>query len=278
MILKHGPDADGYFYLNGVKQMAYQLIKFEGNYYYIENFNKYAVNKNMVYLGSKYVEGTDLEPWYYSFGPDGKMIGYMSDVKNGRDIGAIPFMETEKGVDIREGLLIRGSELDGAEKGYLQEEGAACLEEKYGIKTEIDLRGPLVNAKDMFSEDVQHLYFTMVFYKEVFTDEGKAVVKAIFTELANPDNYPIYMHCAQGIDRVGTVSYILEAVLGVKESALGHEYMLSVDAYGERYLEIRDGINAYEGATFADRAAAFLLDCGITQEQIDTLRDIYLAD
>ena len=84
------------------------------------------------------------------------------------------------------------------------------------------------------------------------------------------------MHCAQGIDRVGTVCYILEAVLGVKESAIGNEYMLSVGAYGEMYVKVRNCINTYEGATFKDRAAAYLLDCGITQTQIDTLRDIYL--
>lgn len=110
-----------------------------------------------------------------------------------------------------------------------------------GIKTEIDLRGNLANAGDMFSDNVQHLYFNGVFYKDAFTDEGKAVIKTVFDELCNPANYPIYIHCAQGIDRVGTVCYILEAVLGVEQSAIGNEYMLSVNAYGERYLEIKAG-------------------------------------
>ena len=191
MVLKNGPDADGCFYIDGVKQLCYQLIKFEGDYYYISNYHKYAVNKNMVRLKEEMVAGTDLEPWYYSFGPDGKMIGYIEGLYNGRDIGAVPYLGTEEGIDIREGLLIRGSELDGAEYGMVQEAGAAYIKEKFGVKTEIDLRGQLLNAKDMLGSDVEHMYFNMVFYDQAFTDKGKAVVKDIFTELANPANYPI---------------------------------------------------------------------------------------
>ena len=275
MVLKNGPQEDGYFYLNGVKQLAYQLIKYNGDYYFIDNYNKYAVNK-MVELRSNFVNGTDLEPWYYTFGPDGKMVNYMENVTNGRDVGAVPFFTTTDGYDVKEGMLIRGSELDGAETGVAQAEGAKYLLDKYSIKTELDLRGPIVNAKDVFGADVEHKYFTMVFYEDAFTEQGKAVVKDIFTELSNPENYPIYIHCAHGIDRVGTVNYILGAVLGVSESNLAKEYMLSVGAYGEKILEVRDGINTYEGATLKDRAEAYLLDCGITQEQIDTLRGIYL--
>ena len=275
MVVLNGPNADGYFYLNGEKQLAYQIVKYEGDYYFINDGHKYAVNKTL-HLKAEFLEGTDLEVWYYTFGPDGKMVGYIPGVKNGRDLGSIYYLTTTDGYDIKEGLLIRGSELDGAELGISQTEGAAYLEEKYGIKTEIDLRGQLMNAKDMFSSDVEHKYFNMVFYSAAFTEEGKAVVKDIFTELANPDNYPIYIHCAHGVDRVGAVSYILEAVLGVPESRLANEYMLSVGAYGNDILKVRDGLKAYGGADIRECAEAYLLDCGITMEQIETLRDIYL--
>ena len=275
MVVLNGPNADGYFYLNGEKQLAYQIVKYEGDYYFINDGHKYAVNKTL-HLKAEFLEGTDLEVWYYTFGPDGKLVGYIPGVKNGRDLGSIYYLTTTDGYDIREGLLIRGSELDGAELGISQAEGAAYLEAKYGIKTEIDLRGQLMNAKDMFSSDVEHKYFNMVFYSAAFTEEGKAVVKDIFTELANPDNYPIYIHCAHGVDRVGAVSYILEAVLGVPESRLANEYMLSVGAYGNDILKVRDGLKAYGGADIRECAEAYLLDCGITMEQIETLRDIYL--
>ena len=77
MILKNGAMDDGFFYLNGVKQLAYQLIKFEGDYYFINDYNKYAVNKR-IYLTTQVLEGSGLQPGYYEFGADGKMI-----LKNG---------------------------------------------------------------------------------------------------------------------------------------------------------------------------------------------------
>ena len=79
MVLKNGPDADGYFYLKGVKQKAYQVIEFEGNYYYIGNYNKYLVNKT-VFVESKLLEGTPLKAGHYDFDAEGKMV-----LKNGPD-------------------------------------------------------------------------------------------------------------------------------------------------------------------------------------------------
>ncbi|MBQ9414704.1 MAG: hypothetical protein IJU16_06225, partial [Clostridia bacterium] len=73
LIVKNGPDADGYFYFNGVKQRAYQLIEFEGNYYYIVENNKYAVNATR-YLSAAMVEGTAFSAGYYEFDAQGCMI------------------------------------------------------------------------------------------------------------------------------------------------------------------------------------------------------------
>ena len=80
MILKNGADADGYFYVNGVKQSAYQLIKDDnGDYYFIAEYNKYVVNTTK-YMSAERLAGTGLKPGYFDFGADGKMI-----LKNGAD-------------------------------------------------------------------------------------------------------------------------------------------------------------------------------------------------
>ena len=73
MIFKNGPDADGYFYLNNEKQKAYKLIDFEGDYYFVAEYNKYAKNQRR-YLNASMVEGTDFAVGYYNFDADGKMI------------------------------------------------------------------------------------------------------------------------------------------------------------------------------------------------------------
>ncbi len=77
LIIKNGAWSDGYFYLNGVRQEAYQLIKFEGDYYFINDGHKYAKNCK-VYLSGSFIEGTDFTAGYYEFGADGKLI-----IKNG---------------------------------------------------------------------------------------------------------------------------------------------------------------------------------------------------
>ncbi|MBQ9414922.1 MAG: hypothetical protein IJU16_07345, partial [Clostridia bacterium] len=66
-------EADGFFYLNGVKQKAYKLIEFEGDYYFVVENHKYAVNARR-YLNATVVEGTGLKAGYYDFDETGKMI------------------------------------------------------------------------------------------------------------------------------------------------------------------------------------------------------------
>ena len=77
MVLKKGLQEDGTFYLNGVQQKCYQLVEFEGNYYFVNDGHKIAKNKTL-YLSDKFLEGTDLTAGSYYFDSDGKMI-----IKNG---------------------------------------------------------------------------------------------------------------------------------------------------------------------------------------------------
>ena len=61
-----------YFYIDDVKQLAYQLIEYEGNYYYISDGHKVAKNTTL-YL-NKALEGTGLAAGKYTFDAEGKMI------------------------------------------------------------------------------------------------------------------------------------------------------------------------------------------------------------
>ncbi len=72
MIMLNGPVGD-YFYENNVRLKAYQLVEFEGNYYFINDSHKLAKNKR-IYLSQRFVEGTDLKVGYYNFDADGKLI------------------------------------------------------------------------------------------------------------------------------------------------------------------------------------------------------------
>ncbi len=72
LVLLNGPVGD-YFYKDNVRLNAYQLVEFEGNYYFINDSHKLAKNKR-IYLSLRFVEGTDLKVGYYEFDADGKMI------------------------------------------------------------------------------------------------------------------------------------------------------------------------------------------------------------
>jgi hypothetical protein len=73
-----GPYED-YFYQDGVRQKAYQLVEFEGNYYFISDYNKLMKNTS-IFLTEKFVEdhtypnGDPMLPGRYEFDADGKMI------------------------------------------------------------------------------------------------------------------------------------------------------------------------------------------------------------
>ena len=60
-------------------QKAYQLVEFEGDYYFVNDFNKLLKNTK-VYLSNKFLEnivledGSVLEAGYYSFNSSGKLV------------------------------------------------------------------------------------------------------------------------------------------------------------------------------------------------------------
>ncbi|MBQ7818384.1 MAG: phosphodiester glycosidase family protein [Bacteroidales bacterium] len=78
MIVKHGVEGD-YLYINGVMQKAYQLVEFNGDYYFINDYNK-LLKSTRVYLSERFLadivleDGSMLEVGYYSFDANGKMV------------------------------------------------------------------------------------------------------------------------------------------------------------------------------------------------------------
>ncbi len=113
---------------------------------------------------------------------------------------------------------------------------------------------------------------------------------SIMKEFANIDNYPIIFHCSAGRDRTGTVACVLNALLGVADEDLHIDYETSsfaIDSTLDRphvpsqiaTLETIIGyLYSFEGVTLADKTANYLMAYGMTQEEIDTIRDIMLED
>ena len=152
------------------------------------------------------------------------------------------------------------------------------------IKTEMDLRSEAedVNKIDALGENVRHIYYDAPMYSTMFREEHGETMRTIFTDLADPANYPVYLHCTYGQDRSGTVCYLLGTLLGMDETDLMKEYMLSGLHHG--YVAM-DEINAFvrrinemSGVTTREKVERYLLDVGVTFEQIQSIRNILLED
>ena len=197
-------------------------------------------------------------------------------LSNVRDIGN---WRTEGGKRIKQGLLIRGTEMDGAvESGYhLTNEGLKMMLDLLGIKTDIDLRAQTPTSMDALGSRVSHKYYDMEMYSGIFTDAGKEKVRAVFSDLANPDNYPIYLHCTYGCDRTGTICYLLEAVLGVSRGDCLRDYGLSNMKIANIKM-VEEGLKEYGGDTLKEQAEAYLISCGVSEYQIESIRNIFLAE
>lgn len=199
---------------------------------------------------------------------------------NVRDIGN---WQTDSGKRIKQGLLIRGTELDGAiEREYhLTNEGLYDMLNIYGIKFDMDLRGehstPM--GRDALGSHVEHKYYDMAMYEDIFTEEGMERVKAVFTDLANEKNYPMYIHCTYGCDRTGTVCFLLEALLGVSRGDCRKDYGLS-NLPLEYIIEVEKGLAVYgENLSLREQVEEYLMNsCGITMDQINSIRNIFLGE
>lgn len=208
-------------------------------------------------------------------------------IYNTRDIGGYTTLDGKK---VRQGMLIRGTELDGL--GTVNDGDAYFLKDIDSTKpfefvSEIDLRSEIQfssNYKSRLGESVKHLSYDNSFmYKSIFTEEGKQAVKKVFSDLSNPNNYPIYLHCTYGADRTGTTVFLLLGLLGVNEEQMLNEYrwtgIFSKDFENNTKINgIFGGLEEYEGNTVNEKIENFIISTGVTKQQIESIRNIFLEE
>lgn len=204
-------------------------------------------------------------------------------VYNLRDIGG---WKTASGKAIKQGVLYRGTELDGTVDSLysITPNGVNTMLATFGIRTDMDLRFSEDNpyGSDALGAGVQHIYYGAQMYSDIFGEEGKAAMKKLFSDLADESNYPVYLHCTQGLDRTGTACYVLEALLGVSEEDLMRDYLLS--ALHHKSLWAMDQMNTFvadfnalKGNDLQEKAEGYLLSIGVTAAEIESIRNIFLG-
>ncbi len=132
--------------------------------------------------------------------------------------------------------------------------------------------------------------FVADYHSEEMAHFNDKQIVNILKEFANESNYPIIFHCSAGRDRTGTVAGVLSALLGVSEEDLYIDYETSFFAYVgsaekpnvagmiSNFSSILNYLYTFEGTTLADKTANYLMTYGMTQQEIDTIREIMLED
>ncbi len=235
-----------------------------------------------------------------------RWIAIEGRVGNIRDVGG---WRTEDGRRVRTGMLFRGQGLndnsvngDRRGRNRLMVEDVRYLAGELGIKTDLDLRTPGEIA-DMdgspLGSGVNFIARSSPFYKSIFDanpskfpeGSGKQVMAKNFRVFCDPKNYPIYFHCIGGADRTGSLAYVLNGVLGVPRHELEvdwestfYPYLPEMDKgysgpdFWRREQHLTEGIAKYGDAnsTWRERIELYLLDCGVTREEIERFRSIML--
>lgn len=217
---------------------------------------------------------------------EGTRYIYIPGVYNTRDIGGYTTLD---GKVVKQGMIIRGTEIDGLVEAnyFLKQEDRESVQKQFGFVYEMDLREYYTYSDDYVSrlgEGVEHNFYTSPMYGNIFSEINADKVKTIFSDLADPRNYPMYLHCTYGCDRTGTIVYLLQGILNMPEEDMMREYQMSA-FFSTQYTQtsrmevVIEGLEKYEGDTVQEKIESFLIeDIGVTKKEIESIRSILLED
>ncbi len=207
-------------------------------------------------------------------------------IGNLRDIGGY---KTSDGKTVKQGMIIRGSELDGLGEAtyYLTADNLNYFKNEFGFVYDFDLRNESIYAgefKTRLGDGVGHKFYSSSAYGAVFGADGMQSVKEIFSDLADVDKYPMYLHCTYGADRTGTIVFLLQGVLGMSETDMLTEYRRT-GFTSSKYADstnidvLISGLESYQGDTLQEKIIDYLVNgVGVTESEIESIRNILLEE
>ena len=174
----------------------------------------------------------------------------------------------------------------GSCKATMTPEQVAAAQKTFGIRTDLDLRGT-EQCRGMkgspLGENVRFVNVPASNYAGIFKGEGAKRMADALRIFTDEKNYPVIFHCVQGADRTGSLAFVLQALLGVSAEDRLLDWELTAFsnpnpkfAHADRYDKLTEGLAKFPGATDAEKAAAYAKKIGLTDAEIEKIRDILL--
>lgn len=213
---------------------------------------------------------------------------FVEGVTNFRDVGGWIIDENTR---VRQGLAYHCGRLNTSSSSTLNIEitdnGINTMRNYLNIKSEIDLR--LIENNEVGSYEESALGSGINYYQCPMSYDGnilvnnKNMVKNIFDLLSDKTNYPLIYHCNIGTDRTGLITYLLNGLLGVNQEDLFIDYEFSnfglingtrsKESIKKTYVKT---IDETEGETLSEKISNYLQEIGITSNQIETIKEIFI--
>lgn len=263
-------DAESYVTFDNQVTLSYLFMGYDYYYRIYANYEDRIIKSRIFEFSTEYLPRT---------------VYVDEAVTNTRDWGGY---YTADGNRVKQGIVYRGGKMDS-----ITEEGKRVMLQNLGIKTDLDTRGdgeyqagvsPLgdmvkyVETKGPYYAGSYGVGIDKLEYRDGLCEEIRV--------FADEDNFPIYVHCSLGRDRTGTICFLINALLGVGEEDLYRDYelsMMSRTGKDERGAEHMVGgafkalydflANSNKNKTLQENAEAFMLYIGITQDEIDSIKE-----
>lgn len=231
-------------------------------------------------------EQTEVSPVYRFKTADTPRTIAIEGVSNTRDLGGRALLSGKK---FRQGMIYRGGRLD-----EITDKGRQTAKGIYGIKTDLDLRNFAEGTAGQISPLGKEIHYVHIngapYYlggeTGIDVENNKKTLAAAIKVFANADNYPIYVHCSLGRDRTAAVCMLLEGLLGVGKRDMMLDYevsflskMGSLDGQTAGYMQtmfskMYDYVASYESSNFSLACESYLLQAGLTLEEIAQIRQL----